>query len=221
MDRNSLEWIKPNKLKVIRASRLGGLGALGRPKPRGGWWVGWIWSTHFLFGRWRMVQTQPWNTVVVNKGFFHGEYDYLIIYNRFTSLPSRLGHVNINQTLYYPAVPGFFKSWLIWVNTGGRLEISWWLMQSPCTLCLCSNACLACWLWQNAIWWLPDKQATQCTQNTDFLYCPCNTYTVTYHAWYSWQAKTQLKSPQVSLLVCVMFFLCLLRVSLPTLGISA
>lgn len=108
------------------------------------------------------------------------------------------------KLLYYPAVPGFFKSWLIWVNTGGRLEISWWLMQSPCTLCLCSDACLACWLWENAIWWLPDKEATQCTENTEFLYCPANTYqTITYHAWYSWQAKTPLQSPQVSLLVWV------------------
>lgn len=106
------------------------------------------------------------------------------------------------KLLYYPAVPGFFKSWLIWVNTGGRLEISWWLMQSPCTLYLCSDACLACWLWQNAIWWLPDKQATQCTQNTEFLYCPASTYIITYHAWYSWQAKTPLKNPHFWFVLC-------------------
>lgn len=100
VDRNSLEWMKPNKLKVIRASRSGWLG-IGRPKPRGGWWVGMDMINPFFV--WPLKDGT--NTTLK---YLHGESDYLIIYNRFTSLPSRLGHVNINQTFILPSGPRFF-----------------------------------------------------------------------------------------------------------------
>ena len=45
--------------------------------------------------------------LLYTKGFFMGNMT-IIIYNRFTSLPSRLGHVNINQTFILPSGPRFF-----------------------------------------------------------------------------------------------------------------
>ncbi len=90
----------------------------------------------------------------------------------------------------------------------------WWsfgnfrMMWSPGTMCLCSDACLG-WK-QNAIWRLPDKQATQCTHtHTHKILSSCIallTHTKPQHTTLDIPDRLNtIKNPQVSLLVCVMF----------------